>query len=133
MSAEFRRFFEDYAKTYDAFDVERMVQFAHRPMVTVREGEPSVYATEEQLRGFFIKLLEWFRGIQHGSSSITSLEVRTLGPKSAFANVVWRSTRSDGSRYTEWPTAYHLVNAGSGWKILAIILRYEPAREVASG
>jgi hypothetical protein len=129
MSAEFRRFFEDYAKTYDAFDVDRMVQFVHCPMVTVREGEPNVHATPEQLRKFFSQLLEWFRGIQHGKTSITNLEVRTLGARSAFVNVVWRSTRSDGSRHTEWPTAYHLVNTGSGWKILAIILRYEPSRE----
>ena len=108
-----------------------MMQFVHCPMITVREGEASIHATSEQVGEFFAKLLEWFRGIAHGKASVTSLEVRMLGAKSAFANVVWRSTRSDRSKYTEWPTAYHLVRIGTGWKILAIILRYEPARETS--
>ncbi|MGW8269733.1 MAG: DUF6841 family protein [Burkholderiales bacterium] len=131
MSDEFRTFFEDYAATYDAFDVDRMVEFVHCPMVTVREGEPSIHETPDQIHAFFTKLLEWFRGIQHGKASITKLEARKFGPKSAFADLVWRSTRADGSKYTEWPTAYYLVNTGSGWRILTIVLRYEPAREVS--
>lgn len=98
-------------------------------MITVREGKPEIHANPEQVREFFTKLLEWFRGIEHGRASITSLDVRTLGAKSAFANLVWRSTRSDGRKYTEWPTAYHLVKNTSDWKILAIIPRYEQARE----
>ncbi len=129
MSDELRKFFEEYAETYDAFDVERMVRFVHCPMVTVREGEPSIHGTPDQIQKFFTNLLQWFRGIQHGKTSITKLETRKLGSKSAFADVVWRSTRADGARYTEWPTAYYLVNADSGWRILTIVLRYEPARE----
>jgi hypothetical protein len=131
MSDEFKTFFEDYAKTYDAYDVDRMVEFVNCPMVTVREGQPSIHKTPDQIRVFFTKLLEWFREIQHGKASITKLEVQELGSKSAFANVVWRSTRSDCSKFTEWPTAYYLVNTDSGWRILTIVLRYEPAREAS--
>ena len=130
MAASHRQFFEDYAKTYDAFDIKRMITYAHCPMITVQQGEPKVHATPEEVEGFFSQLLVWFRGIEHEHASISHLDVQPLGEKSAFAKVVWRSHRKGGKPDLEWPTAYHLVNPGSGWKILAIILRYEPAQEV---
>ena len=133
MGDEFSAFFEDYATTYDAFDVNRMIEFVHCPMVAVREGVPTIHETPTQIQAFFTQLLEWFRDIGHREASITKLEVRKLGPKSAFADLMWRSTCADGSKYTEWPTAYHLVSTDSGWKIFAIVLRYEPARETHTG
>jgi hypothetical protein len=129
MTAEMRSFFEEYSHAYDAFDVVRIAEFVSQPLLTVRDGAVTVHDTPEKLHAFFRALLEWFKGIQHGTTSITQLDVHPLGQKSAFVNVVWRSTRADRSTFTEWPTAYHLIHDGERWKILVIVLRYEPARE----
>ena len=69
MAASHRQFFEDYAKTYDAFDIKRMIIYAHCPMITVQQGEPKVNATPEEVEGFFSQLLVWFRGIEHEHAS----------------------------------------------------------------
>jgi hypothetical protein len=126
---ELRALFEAYAAFYDRFDPGRISEFMNCPLVIVREGEPIVHDTPEKIRGFLSKLLEWFRDIRHGKSSISGFEVRPLGRASAFVNVVWRSTRVDGATYTEWPTAYHVIRDAERWRILVIVLRYEAPRE----
>jgi ketosteroid isomerase-like protein len=128
---EIRNFFESYAKTYDAFDVREMSSYVTCPLVTVYEGKATHHGSPREVEEFFSQLLVWFRSIEHGTASVSALDVQALGQKSAFASIVWRSTRSDGTTFSEWPTAYHLVKSENGWKILAIILRYEPARETA--
>lgn len=132
MADDIRDFLKSYAKTYDAFNVKQMATFACCPLVTVYEGQPTVHTKAEDLERFFSELLVWFRGIDHGVASISDLEVRRLGEFSAFAQVVWRSTRADGEGYIEWPTAYQLVRQQGNWKILAIVLRYESPVETAN-
>jgi hypothetical protein len=129
MSTEIRTFFEQYSKPYDDRDPQRIAQFVHCPLITVRDGVVTAHDTPEKIQAFFSELLGWFRAINHGRSSISQFDVHHLGEKSAFVNVVWRSTRADGSAFTEWPTAYHLINSKGRWNILLITLRYEPARE----
>ena len=128
MKTELRRFFEDYSKTYDDFDVARMSTYANCPLITVFDGEPTCHTDSTEIERFFSKLLEWFREIGHGKASISNLDVQALGDKSAYANVLWRSTRADGSAFLEWPTAYQLVKLSGDWKILMIVLRYEAAQ-----
>ena len=128
MTTDLQGFFEDYAKTYDAFDVATMMTFANCPLVTVFDGEPTCHDDAARIESFFSKLLEWFREIEHGTASISNLEVQALGDKSAFAKVLWRSTKSDESAFLEWPTAYQLVKLSGEWKILMIVLRYAPAK-----
>ncbi len=128
MTTEIRRFFEDYAKTYDEFDVARMSTYANCPLITVFDGEPTCHDDSTEVENFFSKLLEWFREIGHGTASISNLDVQILGGKSAFASVLWRSTRADESAFLEWPTAYQLVKQSGEWKILVIVLRYEAAQ-----
>ena len=115
MTTEIRRFFEDYAKTYDEFDVARMSTYANCPLITVFDGEPTCHDDSTEVENFFSRLLEWFREIG-------------LGGKSAFASVLWRSTRADESAFLEWPTAYQLIKLSGEWKILVIVLRYEAAQ-----
>jgi hypothetical protein len=129
MNDRLRELFEKYSEAYDRFDPDNAAAFITCPLVTVRAGEVAVYDSPEKVRAFLAKLLEWFTGIRHGKSSISKFEVRPLGESSAFVNVVWRSTREDGAMYTEWPTAYHVVKVRDSWKILVIVLRYEPPSE----
>jgi Domain of unknown function (DUF4440) len=129
MNDQLRALFERYSEAYDRSDPDGAAEFIACPLITVRAGEVAVYDSPEEIRAFFAKLLEWFAAIRHGRSSISAFEVRPLGESSAFVNVVWRSTRNDGAMYTEWPTAYHLVKVSDRWKILMIVLRYEPPRE----
>lgn len=123
-----RNFFEDYAKTYDAFDVRGMSNYVACPLVTVYEGEPTCHNDSAEVESFFSKLLEWFRDIEHGTASISNLNVQPLGDRSAFASVLWRSTRADKASFLEWSTAYQLIKPSGNWKILTIILRYEAAQ-----
>jgi hypothetical protein len=129
MSDHLRALFENYSEAYDRFDPDGAAAFITCPLITVRAGEVTLHDSPDKIRAFLAKLLEWFRGIRHGKTSISKFEVRPLGEASAFVNVVWRSTRDDGVMYTEWPTAYHLVRTGETWKILVIVLRYEAPRE----
>jgi hypothetical protein len=101
------------------------------PLITVHGGESHFHGNSDEIKRFFFQLLVWFRGIEHGTASISDLDVRTLGDKSAFVNLVWKSARADGTAFLEWPTAYQLAKPEDDWKILAIIFRYEPAQETS--
>jgi hypothetical protein len=128
---DFRKFFEDYAKGYDAFNVKQISAFATRPLITIENGIPSVHDTPEGVDAFVSQLLDWFRGVQHETAFVAELDVHELGENSAFVKVVWGSKRKAAQRDLLWPTAYHLVQSSDGWKILSITLRYEAPCEAS--
>jgi ketosteroid isomerase-like protein len=116
---EARAFVENYARTFDSCDGDRIAALYHAPCVTMR-GDGSIHCLQsrEALASFFQGVADTYRRDGYRASRFSNLQVTPIGGRSALVTVDWELLRADGSMIRQWRQSYNLVRVDGGWQIL---------------
>ncbi len=119
LTEEVRGFFEQYSKTFESIDGDRIAALYYTPTVTMR-GDGSIHCLQsrEELALFFQGVADTYRREGFQSGGFKNLQVTPIGEKSALATLDWEMRRADGSVIRGWRQSYNVVRVPGGWQIL---------------
>lgn len=124
---ELRRFIERYARAWDDYDLDWILDFYLTPSYVVKRGRIHWHTTEEEKRAYYHALLTRYGTESYERSEIPDLEIKELGEDGAFVTVHWVGRRVDGTVAFDLRDAYHLVRVDGEWRIIGDVVFDEAA------
>lgn len=110
-------YFRGYARAFDAFDLDELCSYFHRPSLMVASAGAAVLATDEEIRANTSAILENHRAAGFARAEVVRAVGKQIGSALAEATVDWRVLRDDGSELWAFANSYTLIEIGSRWRI----------------
>lgn len=133
---ETQAFFEAYRDAFNRLDGDAVADLWHTPsgILQTRAGETHATLTQwsedAPMRANHRALCELYRSSGYHRADFEVAEHTPLGPNSAFANVRWTLTRSDGSLLQRFATGYQLARMPQGPKVVLCVAYQENIAEM---
>ncbi len=130
--AETLAFFETYRDAFNRLDGDAVADLWHSSGsgITDHHGPDgfarlSWWPSDEPMRANHLALCEVYRKADYGQASFELQSHLPLGPQHAFAHLLWRITRPDGSLLQQFHTGYQLMRTAQGPKVLLAVAHAE--------
>jgi len=118
MGTNFTEYLCDYAKCYDDFDAERLVDYFYVPTVNVKNGTVSAITTTEDLSGSLKSMLAGYKEHGYKKGNVIDMQIMEMGKWSVLATVHWVIDKTDDTILRDFYSTYNLFKDGDSWKIV---------------
>jgi len=119
MGTNFTEYFSEYAKCYDDFDAERLIDYFYVPTFNVKNGTVSAITSVEELPGALQSMLAGYKEHGYKKGNVIDVQVMEMGKWSVLAMVHWVIEKTDGTILRDFNSTYNLFKDGEAWKIIA--------------
>jgi len=119
MGTNFTEYFSEYAKCYDDFDAERLIDYFYVPTFNVKNGTVSAITSTEELSAFLKSMLAGYKEHSYKKGNVIDVQVMEMGKWSVLATVHWVIEKTDGTILRDFNSTYNLFKDGEAWKIIA--------------
>jgi hypothetical protein len=132
-------FFDAYRDAFNRLDGNAVANLWHSSSgITDSQGADGLarltwWPTEQAMRANHLALCEVYRKANYGSASFELQAHVPLGPQHAFAHLLWRITRADGSLLQQFHTGYQLMRTAQGPKVLLAVAHAENLAQMRAG
>lgn len=96
----------------------RLAEFYNEPFIAARMGTTRLNVTRQDIKQFFVEVLEKYHAKGFAQAQLIDMEERSLGANSKLATVRWAYNDKAGKTLWEWTFSYNLYKVGNGWTIL---------------
>jgi hypothetical protein len=118
MAAAIDSLIHEYARRYNAREVDGVTELCLWPFVAIREGAAIHLADRDAVRDHFTAMIDAYRDAGYASFAAVAIDTRQRGERAAFATVRWHALDA-GEVARDTQTTYHLLATPDGWRILS--------------
>jgi len=122
-----RQTLEEYYRAFSTLSVQAILPYLNEPALLVGPLGAIPLPIPSAVEPIFGPVMEDLRTRGYVRSELASLEIRILGPESAFATGIAIRYRSDGEELERAGISYLLRKTDGAWKFVVIVLHAEPS------